>query len=213
MQSIPILCHWNPVIVHAPREPEPFLLWLQCSLVFLSFLLDVFLWHLTEHWLWARVRAVEGRSSWVGEFPIMSCFTLTTVQDAQRDNHAQLLPWSRLVEKEQLLFHLWQNKRLSNIPVHKLLCKQNTASKPSSKASYIKKIQGELVAFSWSLHENVTGFILSCSKMKFCRKNNQGNGHMHSWFLPMELKLTPGNMASMIQVISELTHKAVTSQI
>lgn len=129
MQSIPILCHRNPVIVHAPREPEPFLLWLQCSLVFLSFLLDVFLWHLTEHWPWARVRAVEGRSSWVGEFPIMSCFTLTTVQDAQRDNHAQLLPWSRLVEKEQLLFHLWQNKRLSNIPVHKLLCKQNTASK------------------------------------------------------------------------------------
>lgn len=23
MQSIPILCHRNPVIVHAPGEPEP----------------------------------------------------------------------------------------------------------------------------------------------------------------------------------------------
>lgn len=40
-----------------------------------SFLLELFPWHLTEHWPWAALRAVEGRSSWVGEFPIMSSFT------------------------------------------------------------------------------------------------------------------------------------------
>lgn len=160
---------------------SPFLLWLQCSLVFPSFLFDFFPWHLTEHWPWATARAVEGRSGGVRELPIGNWFTLTTVQDVQCDNHAQLLPWSRLGEKEQLLFHfLWRNKRLSNIPACKLLCKQNTASKASSKAPYIKKTQGELVAFSWSLHENVRGFSLSCSKKKFWRKNNQRNGHMCS---------------------------------
>lgn len=75
MQSIPILCHQNPVIVHALCQPEsiPALpaMWPFCT----SFLLDLFLWNLSEHWPWAVLRAAEGRSSWVEELPTMTRLT------------------------------------------------------------------------------------------------------------------------------------------
>lgn len=150
MQSIPIFCHGNPVIVHVLGEPEPIPALPAMWPFFPSFLLDLFPWHLS------RAESSKGRSSWVGRVPHSE-----TMQDTQHDCHAQLLPWSRLGRKEHLLIHfLWQNKRWANIPVCTLLCKQSTASNPNSKVPYIKIIQGDLVAFSRSLNENVRGFIL-----------------------------------------------------
>lgn len=72
VQSIPILSHWNRVIVHALGEPEP----IPVLPAMGPFFFLLFYWICSQsigpEQGWEQQR---GESSWVKEFPIMSSFT------------------------------------------------------------------------------------------------------------------------------------------
>lgn len=158
---------------------SPFLFCLQCGLSPL-FSIGFVLMAPDRALALSRAESRRGEEQLSGRVPHHELLLLTALQDTCCDNHGQLLPWSRLGDKEQLPIHfLWQNKRWANIPMCKLLCKQNTASNPNSRVLYTKTTEKELETFSWYLQENVRDFILSCSKKRFWRKKNQRRGHRH----------------------------------